>query len=201
MVGLFFGSFNPIHNGHLRIARYLLDYGYCKEVWFVVSPQNPLKQDKSLLSEAKRLEMVQVAIADNVRMKACDIEFFMPKPSYTIDTLRKLDEQYGSLAEGEIKKDGKKFALIIGGDNLRDFPLWKDYRKIASDYPIFVYPRPGIDHPGAFYGNVVLIDAPLSAVSSTEIRRKVQHREDITPDVPPEIAELVKRNYEMSFGN
>lgn len=180
MIGLFFGSFNPIHNGHLAIARYLIDNGYCEEVWFVVSPMNPFKQDRSLLEESRRLDIVRAAIAGEPCMKACDIEFGMPRPSYTVDTLCKLSEEYkDKIKQGE--KTG--FALIIGGDNLRDFHLWKDYQKIAANHRIFVYPRPGIDVSGVNFPNVVLVQAPLFPVSSTEIREKVRKGEDIAPFV------------------
>lgn len=182
-VGLFFGSFNPIHNGHLNIARYLLDNGYCREVWFIVSPQNPLKQEQWLLAESKRMEMVRLAIAKDGRMKACDVEFSMPKPSYTIDTLRLLSGRYSD----------RVFTLIIGGDNLLNFHLWKGYQGIISEYPILVYPRPHVDVSGVRYEHVTLVDAPLSDVSSTEIRGKIKRGEDVAQYVPAEVLQLVLR--------
>lgn len=182
-VGLFFGSFNPIHNGHLNIARYLLDNGYCREVWFIVSPQNPLKQEQSLLAESERMEMVRLAIAKDGRMKACDVEFSMPKPSYTIDTLRLLSARYSD----------RVFALIIGGDNLLNFHLWKSYQGIVAKYPILVYPRPKVDVSGVRYEHVTLVDAPLSDVSSTEIRGKIKRGEDVVQYVPTEVLQLVLR--------
>lgn len=185
MTGLFFGSFNPIHNGHLAIARYLLDNSYCREIWFVVSPQNPLKQDKSLLEEEKRLEIVKAAIGGDSRMATCDIEFTMPRPSYTIDTLRKLENN----------NPGRQFALIIGGDNLRDFHLWRNYDMIARCYRILVYPRPGIIVPQPDWENVILVDAPLADISSTEIRERIQAGEDVSFYVPPKASDLIEKYY------
>ena len=135
VTALFFGSFNPIHNGHVGIARYLLDNKLCDEVWFVISPCNPFKINRFLLLEADRLRIVEAAIADDPRMRACDIEFTMPKPSYTVDTLHLLFEKY----------PGREFVLVIGGDNVENFTKWKDYRWIVQHCPIFVYPRLGID--------------------------------------------------------
>lgn len=185
MTGLFFGSFNPFHNGHLAIARYLLDHGYCREIWFVVSPQNPLKLDKSLLDEEKRLEIVKAAIAGDARMSACDIEFSMPRPSYTIDTLRKLEKTYPA----------KQFALIIGGDNLRDFHLWRDYEEIACRFRILVYPRPGVIIPAVEWKTVTVVDAPLADVSSTDIRVKLEAGRDISSDVPLQALPLIRSYY------
>lgn len=185
MTGLFFGSFNPIHNGHLDIAGYILDKGLCDEIYFVVSPRNPLKLDDSLLDENKRLEIVSAAIAHDRRMKACDIEFSMPKPSYTIDTLNKLSSFYPQ----------SEFALIIGGDNLRDFHLWKDYREIAARYKIIVYPRPGVETHSPDFPDIEFVNAPLSGISSTEIRKKIQNGEDIANFVPGCVLNPIFRYY------
>lgn len=185
MTGLFFGSFNPIHNGHLEIASYLLDHRLCDTIYFVVSPQNPFKEDSSLLEENKRLELVEKAIAGDPRMKASDIEFSMPRPSYTIDTLRRFSAVCPDTP----------LALIIGEDNLRSFHLWKDYTFIADHYNIFVYPRSGTPTFSSPYPHVTLLKAPLFPLSSTEIRHKVQKGEDITNFVPKCIASLVLRYY------
>lgn len=174
MTGLFFGSFNPIHNGHLNIARYILKQGFCEEIFFVVSPCNPLKVNTSLLNEYQRKELVESAIRNDAGMSVSDIEFGLPKPSYTIDTLKALRTLYPE----------KEFVLIIGEDNLRDFHLWKDYRQIYADYRILVYPRPGIDAQVSYPG-ICRIDAPLADISSTIIREKINKREDIRNDVPP----------------
>lgn len=184
-VGLFFGSFNPLHNGHFKIAEYMLDMGYCTEVWFVVSPQNPWKADCSLLEEKKRLELVIAAIGNETRMKAVDVEFSMPRPSYTYQTLKVLQENYPDT----------DFALIIGGDNLLHFREWRNAIEILAQFPILVYPRPGITLSEWASGNVTLVNAPLADISSTEIRRKVKMGEDISKDVPAGIVDLVKRYY------
>lgn len=185
MVGLFFGSFNPIHLGHLGIARYLLDHSFCREIWFVVSPRNPFKQDLELLPEQKRFAIVQMALAAEPRMKACDVELTMPKPSFTIDTLHVLSGRY----------PGQRFALIIGGDNLRDFHLWRDYQAIAANYKIWVYPRPDIDVTGISYENTQLVDAPLCRISSTQIRQMICRGENIGSYVPHMAEELIINSY------
>lgn len=184
-IGLFFGSFNPVHNGHLAIARYLLEAGYCREVWLVVSPQNPWKEDRSLLDEVKRLEMVEAALAQETRMRACDIEFTLPRPSYTYQTLRVLQERF----------PGKQFALIIGGDNLQRFHCWKNYREILAHHPVFVYPRPGMEPPTLPEEGITLVNAPLMTTSSTEIRQRLRDGLPITHDVPPAVRTLAEKYY------
>lgn len=183
--GLFFGSFNPLHNGHLLMARYLLDHGYCRKIWFIVSPQNPWKEDRTLLDEQKRLEIVKAAIAAERQMEACDIEFYMPRPSYTYETLQLLSERYPD----------ERFALIIGGDNLKDFHLWKNHLYIRAHYPLLVYPRPGILFSENHDPHVTVVDAPMTAVSSTEIREKIARGEDISSEVPAEVLELIWKYY------
>lgn len=185
MTGLFFGSFNPIHCGHLQIASYLLNHGLCDRIWFIVSPQNPFKKDASLLPEKERFRIVETAISGDPRMKASDIEFTLPRPSYTVDTLQKLSATFPD----------RNFSLIIGADNLKDFHRWKDYPSIAARYKIFVYPRPGIDLTGIHYPNVTFIEAPLFSVSSTEIREKIRNRTDISPFVPASALDLILRSY------
>ncbi len=185
MVGLFFGSFNPIHNGHLTIARYLLKYRYCEEVWFVVSPQNPWKKDQTLLEEEKRLQIVQSAIAEDSRMKASDVEFYMPRPSYTSQTLQLLKRRFPETG----------FSLIIGGDNLQRFHYWQNYEEILKDFPLFVYPRRGYPIPKLDAGHIVLINAPLSDISSTAIREKIEKNEDISTYVPASALALIQEYY------
>ena len=182
-IGLFFGSFNPIHNGHLGIARYMLAEGLCKAVWFVVSPCNPFKQDRELLPEQQRLEMVQRAIAGEPGMRACDVEFDMPKPSYTYLSLQRLSESY----------PGEQFALIMGGDNLRGFHQWRNYETIQEHYPILVYPRPGYDTSTIYYPNVIRTEAPLFPISSTAIRQMVARGEDVSSLVPRAVLPLVEQ--------
>lgn len=184
-VGLFFGSFNPVHNGHLAIARYLLEAGHCREVWFVISPRNPWKEDRELLDEAKRLEMVEAALAEETRMRACDVEFTMPRPSYTYQTLRVLKERFPD----------ERFALIIGGDNLERFHCWKNYREILSHHPVLVYPRPGVEVSPQTEAGITLVNAPLMTVSSTAIRRLAQEGKAVAEEVPPAVSALVEKYY------
>jgi len=183
-IGLFFGSFNPIHNGHLIIAQSVLEFAHLNEVWFVVSPQNPFKKNKNLLHEFDRLDMVRLAIEDNDGFRATDIEFHMPRPSYTIDTLVYLRE----------KNPQKKFKLIIGGDNLAIFPKWKNNQMILEEFGLIVYPRPGsvaeddlLDHP-----NVNTIESPLLHISATYIRKCIREEKSIRYLVPPRVEEYIK---------
>lgn len=162
-IGLYFGSFNPIHMGHLIIANTLYDRTDLEEVWFVVSPQNPLKKRQSLVHEFDRLKMVELAIADHYHFRASDVEFRMPKPSYTIDTLTYLSEQYPQ----------HEFCIFLGSDNISQLTKWKNYQQILDHYKIFVYPRPGepvmVEHPA-----ITLIEAPLLDISATFIRKSIQ---------------------------
>ena len=162
--GLFFGSFNPIHVGHLIIANTMLTDGEMDELWFVVSPQNPLKRRDSLLADHHRLQMVRRAIDDNYRMHACDVEFRLPQPSYTVVTLASLEEEYPN----------REFSLIMGSDNLDSLPRWRNYEHILGNYRIHVYPRPG--HSGgelAKHPNVHLVDVPMMDISSSYIRERI----------------------------
>ncbi|WP_205501681.1 nicotinate (nicotinamide) nucleotide adenylyltransferase [Rufibacter psychrotolerans] len=163
-VGLLFGSFNPIHIGHLILANYMATNTTLDTVWLVVSPQNPFKPSSSLLHEFDRLQMVRLAIADNAELGVTDIEFRMPKPSYTIDTLTYLQERYPTY----------QFALIMGEDNLATFHKWKNYEEILDHYEVLVYPRPGsAKAPDAIsnHPRVQLVPAPLLDISATFIRK------------------------------
>lgn len=170
LTGLFFGSFNPIHIGHLAIANYILEFTDMSELWMIVSPHNPLKNKKSLAPDYHRLEMVKTAIGDHTKMKASDIEFKLPKPSYTVDTLAYLTEKYPN----------KKFALIMGADNLQSFEKWKNYTEILKNYKIFVYPRPDINIKDLkFEGDIEITNAPLMEISSSFIRDAIKNGKDI----------------------
>ena len=170
LIGLYFGSFNPIHIGHLAIANYLLVNSELSEIWFVISPHNPLKNKQSLAPDYHRLEMVKIAIGDHVLMKASNIEFSLPKPSFTIDTLTYIAE----------KNSKKNFALIMGADNIQNIQKWKNYETILSNYPIFVYPRSGIHlNPNNYNGNIQIINAPLMEISSSFIRDALKEGKDI----------------------
>ena len=164
-IGLFFGSFNPIHVGHLIIGNFMATQTDLQEVWMIVSPQNPHKQKSSLARDYDRLHLVQLATEDNPKLKASNIEFSLPKPSYTIDTLTYLKEKYPT----------KEFVLIMGGDNLGTFHKWKNYEKILENHEIFVYQRPQYDlgelvnHP-----KVSIFEAPLMDISASYIRKSIQ---------------------------
>ena len=181
-VGLYFGSFNPIHNGHLIIAQTVVEAARLDEVWFVISPQNPFKQNKNLLHEFDRYDMVKLAIEDNDRFRVSDIEFNMPKPSYTIDTLVYLGE----------KHPGKNFRLIIGGDNLKVFPKWKNSQKIIEEFGLIVYPRPGSKiERRSDQKNLVYIEAPLLDISATLIRKCIRDNRSIRYLVPEKAARYI----------
>lgn len=182
-VGLFFGSFNPIHMGHLIIANIMVETTDVEQVWFVVSPQNPFKKRKTLLHEFDRIDMVNAAIFDNYNLRATDVEFNMPKPSYTIDTLVYLTE----------KHPDHQFKLIIGSDNLKSFPKWKNYERILEDYGLYVYPRPNTktskltNHP-----SVEQVDAPMIDISATFIRKCVKENRSIKYLVHDAVEELIR---------
>ena len=165
--GLFFGSFNPIHVGHLIIAEQMVANTEMDEVWFVVSPQNPFKDKKNLLDKRHRIYMVNIAIEENYHLQASDIEFDLPVPSYTIDTLAHLKEQH----------PGKEFALLMGSDNILSFHKWKNYEIILRDHEIYIYPRPGFDPKPAIdqlqEGSIHLVEMPLLHLSATEIRKRI----------------------------
>lgn len=183
-VGLFFGSFNPIHVGHLIIANYMVNYSELDEVWFVVSPQNPFKEKKSLGNMYDRLEMVNLAIQGEDKLRASDIEFKLPQPSYTIDTLLYLQEKYPA----------KKFTLIMGEDNLQSFRKWKNADIILRDYSIIVYPRLGYDggellrHP-----NVVVTQTPKMELSSTFLRKAIKQGKNIRYYTTDEVIDFIDK--------
>lgn len=180
---MFFGSFNPIHVGHLIIGNIMVETTDLEQVWYVVSPQNPLKPSGSLIHEFDRYDMVQAAVNEAYHLKVSDIEFNMPKPSFTVDTLAYLADRHPE----------HKFSLIIGEDNLRSFPKWKNYRTIMDNYGLFVYPRPDgtrselEDHP-----NVHFVKAPILDISATYIRDLVRHNHSIQFLVPDSVAQLIK---------
>ena len=180
--GLFFGTFNPVHIGHMVIAQYMLEHSDLQEIWFVVTPHNPFKDKKTLLDDRQRLHMVHLAIGENYHMRASDVEFSLPQPSYTITTLTHLHEKYPDRA----------FALIMGGDNLASFHKWKNYERIIDQHELYVYPRPNAkpsqfeDHP-----KVKRIDAPIMELSSTRIRRAVTEGKNASYMLVPEVWEYI----------
>ena len=184
-IGLYFGSFNPIHHGHLIIANFFLYNTDLKQIWFIVSPQNPLKPSHGLLNEYQRLYLVQLAVEKEPRLKASDIEFRLPRPSYTIDTLTYLQEKYPSY----------DFTVIMGSDSLENLHRWKNYKQIIDHYDLLVYTRPG--HPAEdFLGNenVTFMKAPLLEISATHIRDSVKNGKSIRFLVPDKVCDEIERN-------
>ena len=183
---LFFGSFNPVHTGHTQLAEYLIDKGIADEVWFVVSPCNPLKNQADLLDEYIRLDMLILAIQHQPKFKACDIEFDLPVPSYTIDTLHALSTQYPD----------KQFTLMIGSDNALVFDQWKNPQQILTEYPVLVYPRRGFDFSevAALYPQMQLLDTLYFDISSTQIRAALAQKKDVTNWLHPSVLQYITEN-------
>jgi len=192
-IGLYFGSFNPVHIGHTAIAGYMTEFAGLDQVWFVVSPHNPLKKKETLLSDHQRLYMTQLAIGDNVRLKASDIEFKLPVPSYTIDTLTYLREKYPK----------NEFCLVMGEDNLYTLHKWKNVNELIRKYPIYVYPRPDSVKPTSPLLDQILstaiihpVEAPLMDISGTFIRDGIKKGKDMSYFLPPAVWKYIK---EMHF--
>ncbi|MDD4490556.1 MAG: nicotinate (nicotinamide) nucleotide adenylyltransferase [Paludibacter sp.] len=185
-IAIYSGSFNPIHIGHQKLAEYLIDKQLVDEVWFVVSPCNPLKDQASQMDEFIRLDMVVAAINGKSQLKASDVEFTMPLPSYTIDTLHQLTKQYPE----------HEFALMIGSDNAVIFDQWKNYREILKTFPVYVYPRKGYDFSTVanIYPQMQLLDTPFYDISSTQIREMIQKGEDVSRWVSPGVLEYIREN-------
>ena len=184
-VGLFFGSFNPIHVGHLIIANHLATHTDLDKVWMVVSPQNPLKPKKTLARDFDRLHLVRLGIGDNPRIEASNVEFNLPKPSYTVDTLAFLTE----------KHPDKTFALIMGGDNIASLHLWKNYEQLLANFDIYVYQRPGTElGPLATHPRVKVLEAPLLDISATYIRDCIRKGQSVRYLVPEPVFEYLKDN-------
>ena len=184
---LFFGTFNPIHIGHLIIAEYFVENSDLKELWFVITPSNPLKKKSSLLNEHQRYYMVNLAIEDDSRFKACDVEFKLPYPSYTEHTLLYLQEKYPE----------KEFVIIMGEDNLENIEKWKNWEFILEHFQIYVYPRIGYD--GGKYKNhpsVKYVNAPHIEISATMIRESIKAGKQVKYMLPPKVEQYVN---EMRF--
>jgi nicotinate-nucleotide adenylyltransferase len=181
--GLFFGSFNPIHIGHLAISNYMLEFTDLEQLWFVISPQNPLKKKTSLLEDHKRRSLLEIALGQDDRFRVCDVEFRLPKPSYTIDTLAYLSEQYPK----------HEFILIMGSDGLVTFRKWKNYRVIEDHYARYIYPRPGYPVDPLEHPNIRVADAPQMEVSSTFIRHALKLRKDIRFFLPHGVYEYITK--------
>lgn len=182
-IGLFFGSFNPIHVGHLIIANAIAEGSDLQKVWFVVSPQNPLKPGKGLLHEFDRYDMVKAAIGDNYKLDVSDVEFHLPRPSYTINTLTHLVEKHPAI----------KFSVIIGEDNLSNFSQWKNHEQILENFGLYVYPRPGVTNSEfRRHRNVTVVEAPLLDISATYIRSCVKANKSIRYLVPEAVEGIIR---------
>lgn len=183
-IGLYFGSFNPVHIGHLILASFVADHTDMKQVWFVVSPQNPFKSSTALLNEHQRLHLVHLAVEDDTRLKASDVEFRLPRPSYTIDTLTYLQEKYPQ----------HTFSIIIGSDSFQNLPQWKNFELLAKNYPFIIYKRPGFDIVDTWGAQVTVLDAPLLAISATQIRDQIKQGKSIRYLVQDTVREEIERN-------
>lgn len=185
--GLYFGSFNPVHIGHMAVANYMLEFSDLNEIWFVVSPHNPLKEHSGLLPEYHRLELVNRAIGDQPGYKSSNIEFKMPKPSFTIDTLIYLEDKYPK----------NKFVLVMGTDNFPSFHKWKNYEILLENYEFYVYPRPGYEMDNYLkYNNIKQFDAPLMNISASFVRDCIKAGKDMRYFVPETVYQYIK---EMNF--
>ena len=183
-IGLYFGSFNPIHTGHLIIANHILNNTALQKIWFVVSPQNPFKPSSSLLNEYDRLHLVQIAVENDDRLRASEIEFSLPKPSYTSHTLAYLSEKYTE----------HRFTIIMGSDSFQNLEKWKNSEHIIANYPIFIYRRPGFEVTKDFGAQITVLDAPLLEISATHIRETVQEGKSIKYLVPEVVKDEIERS-------
>lgn len=188
-IGLFFGSFNPIHVGHLTIANHMVEYSDLDQVWFVVTPHSPFKKKTSLLADHHRFQMVSRAVEDYSKLKASDIEFKLPQPNYTVNTLTYLEEKYPD----------HEFALIMGEDNLKSFHKWKNYEVILESHNIYIYPRISNGNIATQFDNhpkIEKIDAPIMELSSTFIRKAIKEGKEVRPMLPDVVFKYLD---EMNF--
>lgn len=184
-IALYFGSFNPIHTGHLIIAESILLQKEIDKVWFVVSPQNPFKKSQGLLNETSRFFLTQLAVENNEYFGASNIEFSLPKPSYTIDTLTYLKEKHPT----------HTFSLLMGGDNLEHFEKWKNYETILENYKIYVYKRPNASNQNLLnHPNIIILEVPMIEISSTLIRSRIQKKESIRYLVTDMVREEIEKS-------
>jgi len=188
-IGLFFGTFNPIHVGHLILANHLVENSDLDTIWFVVTPLNPHKKKKSLLTDHHRLAMVRIAVDNYPKLQASDIEFFLPQPNYTVNTLAYLGEKFPE----------HRFSLIIGEDNLKSFHKWKNYEVILENYNLYVYPRISegtVKNEFEKHPNIHRIDAPIIQISATAIRKAIKEKKEIRPLLPCDVWKYLD---EMNF--
>jgi nicotinate-nucleotide adenylyltransferase len=188
-VGLFFGTFNPIHIGHMIIANYIAEFSDLDEVWFVITPQSPFKQKKSMLSNHHRLALVNIAVENYPKLKASNIEFNLPQPNYTVNTLVHMEEKYPNY----------QFCLIMGEDNLKGFHKWKNYETILQNYELYVYPRISegkIEHQFKNHSKIHKVNAPIVQISSTFIRKAIKQGKNVSTMLPINVWKYID---EMNF--
>lgn len=183
-IGLFFGSFNPIHTGHLIVANHIIEHTEIDKLWFVVSPHNPLKDSNSLLNEYDRLHLVQLAIEDNHKFRASNIEFQLAKPSFTIDTLTYLSERFPL----------EEFSIIMGSDSFQNIHRWKNYEQLIKHYPIIVYLRPGFEVKETHGAKLTIMEAPLLQISATYIRNQIKEGKSIRYLTPAPVANYIEES-------
>ena len=181
-IGLYFGSFNPIHIGHLIIANHVLNETSINKIWFIISPQNPFKESKALLNEFDRLHLVRLATQDDNRIKCSDIEFNLPKPSYTSNTLAFLSEKYPE----------HQFSLIMGSDSYQNLDKWKNYETIINNYPVYVYKREGHEIKKTLDKEAVILNAPIIQISASQIREHIKSAKSIRYLVPEIVREEIE---------
>lgn len=183
-IGLYFGSFNPVHHGHLIIARHIINETTLSEVWMMVSPQNPFKNATSLLNEHHRYHLLQLALEDETKIRVSNIEFKLPRPSYTVNTLTYLTEKYPQHC----------FHIIIGSDGFQNITKWYNAEIILKNYPIYIYKRPGFEVVNTYGAKVTLLQAPLLDISSTHIRKLIKEKKSIKYLVPEKVREEIELN-------
>lgn len=182
-IGLYFGSFNPVHVAHLIVANYILNETDIEKIWFVVSPQNPFKVESNLLNEYHRLHLVRLATEDDIRIKASDIEFNLPKPSYTTNTLAYLSEKYPE----------HEFCIIMGSDSFQNLHKWKNFEVIVKNYKIYVYLRPGFDATNHIKARLHIVNAPLLQLSATQIRQHIAEGKSVHYMIPDKVLEEIEK--------
>ena len=182
-IGLYFGSFNPVHVAHLIIANHILNETEIEKIWFVVSPQNPFKEENNLLNEYHRLHLVRLATEDDTRIKASDIEFTLPRPSYTTTTLSYLADKYPE----------HEFCIIMGSDSFQNLHKWKNYQVIVKNYLLYVYLRPGFDIENNIGANIHVLNAPLLQLSSTQLRKCIKEGKSVRYMIPDKVLEEIEK--------
>ncbi len=183
-IGLYFGSFNPIHIGHLIIANHVLQHSEIDKLWFILSPHNPLKDSHSLLNEYDRLHLVELAIKDNPKFRASNVEFSLPKPSYTIDTLTYLREKFPL----------EKFSVIMGGDSFQNISRWKNAEQLLAAYPVIVYNRPGFTVMPPEGAHIQVLDAPMLDISASFIRSEIKAKHSVQYLLPDTVWKYISEN-------